>query len=129
MNHGLQEACFNNAVDSLITGGAGKAPDACAEPEKSSDGHVGIERSGLGKVSDFAFCLLRFLGNWDPADTDVSPGSGDESGDNPHRRGFSGPVGSEESKDFSLLYREGEVVYCGLVPKLLGEIVYFDHEL
>ena len=128
MDHGLEKACFNDAVDSLFPGGAGKSPDARAEPEESRDGHVGIEGSGLGKVSDFAFCLLRFLGNRDSADADVSTVSRDEAGDNPHGSGLPGSVGSEESKNFSLLYREGEVVYCGLVPKLLGEIVYFDHE-
>ena len=125
---GLQEAGFDHAVDSFFPGQSGESPDAGAEAEKTENRHIGIEGGGLGEVSDLPFGVLRLICNRDPADFHVAMGGGEKSGDDPHGGGFPGTVRTEESKDFTLLYREGEVIDSCLVTKLLSEIIDFDHE-
>ena len=128
VHHGLQEAGFDHAIDSFFPGQPGESPDAGAEAEKTDNRHIGIEGGGLGEVSDLPFGVLRLICNRDPADFHVAMGGGEKSGDDPHGGGFPGTVRTEESKDFTLLYREGEVIDSCLVTKLLSEIIDFDHE-
>ena len=39
---------------------------------------------------------------------------------------FPGPVRSQESKDGSLFDVERDVIYCGKITKILGEVLYFN---
>ena len=100
--------------------------DAAEEADVFCHGKVAVERELLAHVSDMPLYLLMFR-----ADVEAShgPRSGRrlvESGEDVHGGGLTGPVSSEESKDFSPAYGKTDIVDGTERPESLYQMSHLD---
>ena len=93
------------------------------------DGHIQIERGQFRQIPDFGFCLDGIVQNFMAVDGDGAGCGGQIAGDDVHGRGFTGAVGAQKTKDFSLIDGEGDIIHGVLFAVLFYEVFYLYHSL
>ena len=106
----FQKADFDGGIDGGFMRFPFEVSHGRAELEKIADGHVIVERGGLGQVANFTFCEFGLIGHRDPADLGIAAIGAEESGDHPHGCGLSSTIGTKESEDLTLINGEREVI-------------------
>ncbi len=124
---GFERAALNDGVDPVGERLSRESAGRPEELEQSAGGHVGVERTVLGQVS-------QMLGRIDPIFLDVDAGDArrpfrgcDEPGQQAHRGRLAGAVGSEKGDDLALGNLEGHVAHRDEMPVLFAEPSSLDH--
>src|SRR5262249_26304975 len=99
------------------------------EVEVPADGHLGVERNGLGEVADAAADLERLLEDVEAGDLDGAVRGRHVAGDHAHRRRLARAVRPEEAEHFAPVDPERDVVDGDRVAVVFGEVFDLDHGL
>src|SRR3954454_12697649 len=128
VEHRVEEAALDYAVQRLSAGAPREAPQLGREIEEALDRHVGIGCGVLGQIANEALRLQRGFGDVEAADGNLALGRRHEAGDHAHGGRLACPVRAEEAEHFAALDGERNAVDCPLRPEGLHEVIDPDHQ-
>ena len=91
--------------------------------------HIHIQRRQLRQVADAAFGLARLLQDIHSVDQDLSLAGGNIAGNHVHRGALARTVAPQETQNFALVDRKGNIVDRAFGTVTFGYVLKFDHTL